>query len=84
LDELKSEVEQAQEQMMELQRKMGTLGYDSTHNQLQASLEDLLGAEGAAKIARITAESRYRMVAGWTEYDRRLDRDDARDRCPAS
>jgi capsular exopolysaccharide synthesis family protein len=64
LDDLKSQVEQAQEQMMQLQRKMGTLGYDSTHNQLQASLSDLLGAEGAAKIARITAESRYRMVAG--------------------
>jgi capsular polysaccharide biosynthesis protein len=64
LDDLKSQVETAQEEMMKLQRKMGTLGYDSTHNQLQASLSDLLSAEGAAKIARITAESRYRMVAG--------------------
>jgi capsular exopolysaccharide synthesis family protein len=64
LDELRSKVENAQEQMMTLQRKMGTLGYDSTHNQLQASLSDLLGAEETARIARITAESRYRMVAG--------------------
>src|ERR1017187_10157675 len=48
--------------MMELQRKLGVLGYDSTHNQLQSSLEGLLTAEGAAKIARINAESRYLMV----------------------
>jgi len=64
LDELKAEVGRSQEQMMDLQRKLGVLGYDSTHNQLQSSLEGLLTAEGAAKIARITAESRYRMIAG--------------------
>jgi capsular exopolysaccharide synthesis family protein len=65
LDELKSEVEHSQQQMMDLQRKLGVMGYDSTaHNQLQTSLEGLLTAEGAAKVARITAESRYRMIAG--------------------
>ncbi len=64
LDELKTQVEQSQQQMMELQRKMGTLGYDSTHNQLQASLESLLAAEESAKVARITAESRYLMLKG--------------------
>jgi len=64
LEELKAEVEQTQKQIMDLQRKLGTLGYDSSHNQLQSSLEELLGAEGNAKIARIDAESRYRMVAG--------------------
>jgi succinoglycan biosynthesis transport protein ExoP len=64
LEELKGEVEQSQEQIMALQRKLGTLGYDSTaHNQLQASLEELLSAEESAKVARITAESRYHMVA---------------------
>ena len=62
LDALKSEVERSQQQMMEVQRKLGVLGYDSGHNQLQASLEELLSAEGNAKIARITAESRYLMV----------------------
>ncbi len=64
LDELKREVQRSQEEMMELQRKLGVLGYDSTHNQLQSSLDELLAAEGTAKIARITAESRYRMIAG--------------------
>jgi capsular exopolysaccharide synthesis family protein len=63
LEELKAEVEQSQQQIMALQRKLGTLGYDSTHNQLQSSLEELLAAEETAKVARITAESRYRMVA---------------------
>ena len=64
LEELKTEVSQSQEQIMALQRKLGTLGYDSTHNQLQSSLEELLTAEDSAKVARITAESRYRMLAG--------------------
>jgi polysaccharide biosynthesis transport protein len=62
LDELKQEVERSQQKMMDLQRKLGVLGYDQTHNQLQASLEGLLAAEGTAKIARINAESRYLMV----------------------
>ena len=63
LEELKGEVEQSQEEIMALQRKLGMLGYDTTHNQLQASLEELLSAEESAKVARITAESRYHMVA---------------------
>ena len=62
LDELKMDVGRSQQKMMDLQRKLGVLAYDSTHNQLQASLEGLLTAEGAAKIARINAESRYMMV----------------------
>ena len=63
LDQLKTTVEQSQSRMMELQRRLGVLGYDSTHNQLSASLEELLSAEGVAKIGRIGAESRYQMVA---------------------
>lgn len=64
LVELKQEVDQSQQQIMQLERTLGTLGYNSSHNQLQSSLEDLMTAEGSAKIARINAESRYRMVAG--------------------
>jgi len=64
LDKLRAKVEQEQEQTMQLQRQTGALGYDSTHNQLQTSLEDLLTAEEAVKVARIAAESRYRMIAG--------------------
>jgi capsular exopolysaccharide synthesis family protein len=64
LDQLKHQVERSQQQMMDLERQLGVLGYDTGHNELQASLEELLTAEGAAKIQRITAESRYRMVLG--------------------
>ena len=65
LDELKHQVERSQQQMMDLERQLGVLGYDnSSHNELQAALEELLTAENTAKIQRITAESRYRMVAG--------------------
>ena len=63
LDALKHEVERSQQEMMDLQKQLGVLGYDnSNHNELQASLEELLSAEGAAKIQRIAAESRYNMV----------------------
>lgn len=62
LDELRSEVQRSQEQMLQLERKLGVLGYDSKSNQLQSSLEELLTAEGAAKVARITAEQRYFMI----------------------
>jgi len=63
LDNLKHEVERSQQQMMDLQRQLGVLGYDSSnHNELQSSLEELLTAENAAKVQRITTESRWRMV----------------------
>jgi succinoglycan biosynthesis transport protein ExoP len=62
LDALKLQVEREQQQMMDLQRKMGVMGYDSNHNEIQTSLEELLAAEGTAKIARINAESRYQMI----------------------
>jgi polysaccharide biosynthesis transport protein len=64
LDELKLQVEREQQQMMDLQRKMGAIGYDSNHNEVQTSLEGLLNAEDAAKVARIDTESRYRMIEG--------------------
>jgi len=63
LDTLKHEVERSQQQMMDLQRQLGVLGYDANnHNELQSSLEELLTAENSAKVQRITAESRYQMV----------------------
>ena len=63
LDQLKTTVEQSQSRIMELQRRLGVLGYDSTHSQLSASLEQLLSAEEVAKVTRINAESHYQMVA---------------------
>ncbi|MEO6817727.1 MAG: polysaccharide biosynthesis tyrosine autokinase [Edaphobacter sp.] len=64
LDDLKQEVETSQEQMMDLQRRLGILGFDPNHNQISTSLEDLSKAAGSAKLARIIAESRYRVLNG--------------------
>lgn len=64
LDDLKQQVETSQEQMMDLQRRLGILGFDPSHNQIATSLEDLSKAAGDAKLARIIAESRYRVLSG--------------------
>src|SRR5271156_4489034 len=64
LEGLKQEVEASQEQMMDMQRRLGILGFDPTHNQISASLDALAQAAGAAKLARIIAEARYRVVSG--------------------
>jgi capsular exopolysaccharide synthesis family protein len=64
LEGLRQEVEASQEQMMDMQRRLGILGFDPTHNQISASLDDLARAAGAAKLARIIAEARYRVVSG--------------------
>jgi polysaccharide biosynthesis transport protein len=63
LEGLKQEVETSQEQMMDLQRRLGILGFDPTHNQISSSLDDLSKAAGAAKLARIIAEARYRVLS---------------------
>src|ERR1700744_1243285 len=64
LDDLKQEVETSQEQMMDMQRRLGILGFDPAHNQISASLDDLARAQGAAKLARIIAEARFRVLSG--------------------
>jgi polysaccharide biosynthesis transport protein len=64
LDDLKQQVQASQERMMDLQRRLGILGFDPSHNQISSSLDDLSKAAGSAKIARIIAESRYRMLNG--------------------
>jgi succinoglycan biosynthesis transport protein ExoP len=64
LEGLKQEVESSQEQMMDMQRRLGILGFDPTHNQISASLDDLARAAGTAKLQRIIAEARYRVVSG--------------------
>lgn len=64
LDDLKQQVETSQEQMIELQKRLGVLGFDPAHNQISSSLDDLAKAAGDAKISRILAESRYRVLEG--------------------
>jgi polysaccharide biosynthesis transport protein len=64
LDDLKQQVETSQEQMMDMERRLGILGFDPAHNQISTSLDDLSKAAGTAKLARIIAESRYRILSG--------------------
>ena len=64
LSDLKDQVENSQNQVMDLQRKLGTLGFDSTHNQIATSLDDLAKAQAQARLTRILAESRYRLLSG--------------------
>jgi capsular exopolysaccharide synthesis family protein len=64
LDDLKQQVETSQEQMMDLQRRLGIIGFDPNHNQISTSLEDLSKAAGEAKLERIIAEARYRVLKG--------------------
>ena len=64
LEDLKKKVEDSQQQMMDLQRKLGTLGFSTTQNQNTSSLDDLSKAAGQAKLNRILAEARYRQIVG--------------------
>jgi polysaccharide biosynthesis transport protein len=64
LEGLKQEVETSQEQLMDMQRRLGILGFDPNRNQISNSLDDLSRAVGAAKLTRIIAEARYRVLSG--------------------
>jgi succinoglycan biosynthesis transport protein ExoP len=64
LDDLKQQVETSQEQMIDLQKRLGILGFDPTHNQISTELDDLAKAGGEAKLARIIAEAKYRILSG--------------------
>jgi len=64
LDDLKQQVQTSQEQMLDVQKRLGILGSDPTHSQINSSLEQLAKASNEARINRIMAESRYRMLSG--------------------
>jgi capsular exopolysaccharide synthesis family protein len=63
LNDLKNNVERDQEKLIDLEKKLGVLGLDQTHNIVTQSLEDLTKAAGEAKMARIIAEARYRSIS---------------------
>ena len=50
--------------MIDLQKRLGVLGFDPTHNQITSTLDELNRAVGAAEIARIAAETRYKVLSG--------------------
>ncbi len=63
LDSLQHDVESSQQKMIDLGKRLGILILDPQHNQITSSLESLTKAAGEAQIARITAESRYRVLS---------------------
>jgi polysaccharide biosynthesis transport protein len=69
LDDLKQQVENSQEQMVELGKQVGVLGFDPTHNEITSTLEDLTKATGDAQIARIQTESRYKVLSSMNPND---------------
>lgn len=63
LNDLKQSVETSQEKLVELQRKLGVLGFsDQAHNLNLDTLDDLSKAAADAKIRRIVSEAQYRML----------------------
>jgi polysaccharide biosynthesis transport protein len=63
LDDLKQQVETSQEQMLELQKKLGVLGFDPKDNQITTTLDELNRAAGAAELARIAAQTHYQVLS---------------------
>jgi capsular exopolysaccharide synthesis family protein len=64
LDDLKRQVESSQEQLLDIQRRLGMLGLDPDKNENATTLEDLSVAAAQAKISRIVSESKYRVMLG--------------------
>lgn len=64
LDDLKQQVETSEEQMMDVQKRLGIFGLDPQHSQIVTGIDDLTRAANEARIARIMAEARYRTLSG--------------------
>lgn len=64
LSGLQKQVEQAQERVLDLQKRLGVLGFDPSHNQITSNLEEFSRASATAEITRILAQSRYDVLRG--------------------
>lgn len=62
LDDLKQEVQNSQEEIIDLQKRLGVLGFEPSLNEVTSSLSQLNGAVDAAHLARIQAETRYNIL----------------------
>jgi succinoglycan biosynthesis transport protein ExoP len=63
LDDLKQQVESDQEKLIQLQSRLGIVGLDQNHDIVVSELEDLTKAADEARIQRIIAEARYRILS---------------------
>jgi succinoglycan biosynthesis transport protein ExoP len=62
LDDLRQEVLTSQEQMMDLQKRLGVVGLDPALNQVTSSLQGLSSAVNSAELQRLNAEAKYNTV----------------------
>ena len=62
LDDLKKQVLQDQQKLVDLQKKLGVSGFDDSHNLETDQLEVLARANEQASIERIVSEARYRIL----------------------
>ena len=64
LSDLKEQVEASQREMIDLGKRLGVLGFDTSHNEITSGIDDLTKAASEAQINRIVVESRYRVLSG--------------------
>jgi succinoglycan biosynthesis transport protein ExoP len=63
LNDLKQEVQESQQQVIDLQKKLGVLGFDPSLNEITAGLADMNKAVSTAEVERIEAETRYQFLS---------------------
>jgi succinoglycan biosynthesis transport protein ExoP len=63
LDDLKQEAQDSQQEMMDLQKRLGVLGFDPSVNTITANLNDISKAAENAELVRLQAETRYHFLA---------------------
>jgi capsular exopolysaccharide synthesis family protein len=63
LDDLKQQVERDEDNLLKIQSRLGIVGIDQSHDILVTELEDLTKAADEARVERIIAEARYRILS---------------------
>ena len=63
LNDLKEQVEKDEEKLIQLQSRLGIVGLDQNHDIIVTELEDLTKAADEARIQRIIAEARFRILS---------------------
>jgi len=63
LEDLRQQVQNSQEKVLDLQKRLGVLAFDPTHNQISSTLDSLSNAATQAEINRINAETHYQVLS---------------------
>lgn len=63
LRDLKQQVQDSQARLIDLGKRLGNVGLDTSSNQITTRLQDLAHALGEAEVRRLQAQSRYNVLA---------------------